>query len=123
MCPLLLHVTDAMVEQNPDGCEATRKYREHESLPEGCPIVAVEESNLSSLVDTHSDARTDTYAGISTNAHPSPRCNRLGKKLLIIGMSANSDSETKRLAKEAGMDHFLEKPFVLADFMKLVRES
>jgi hypothetical protein len=24
------------------------------------------------------------------------------------------------LAKEAGMDHFLEKPFVLADFMKLI---
>ena len=43
-----------------------------------------------------------------------------GRRLLIIGMSANSDSETRRLATEAGMDHVLEKPFVLADFMKLL---
>jgi hypothetical protein len=44
------------------------------------------------------------------------------QRLLIIGMSANSDSETQRLAKEAGMDHFLEKPFVLADFMKVLEQ-
>jgi CheY-like chemotaxis protein len=36
--------------------------------------------------------------------------------LIIVGMSANSDSESKRLAKEAGMDYFLEKPFTMDDF-------
>ena len=40
--------------------------------------------------------------------------------LLIIGMSANSDAESKQCAKDAGMDYFIEKPFVMADFLKVL---
>ena len=42
------------------------------------------------------------------------------KPLIIVGMSANSDSESKRLAQEAGMDYFLEKPFSMSDFNELL---
>ena len=41
-------------------------------------------------------------------------------KLIIIGMSANGDAETRRLAHEAGMQYFLPKPFTIADFMTLI---
>lgn len=40
--------------------------------------------------------------------------------LIIIGMSANSDAETKRLAHEAGMQYFLPKPFTIAEFKALL---
>ena len=73
-----------------------KKYRDHEAQKKGD-------------VEAESDLKIDVTSR--------------RKRLLIIGMSANSDSETKRLAKEAGMDHFLEKPFAVADFVKLVRES
>mmetsp|Transcript_25322 Transcript_25322/g.24222 ORF Transcript_25322/g.24222 Transcript_25322/m.24222 type:complete len:231 (-) Transcript_25322:546-1238(-) len=42
------------------------------------------------------------------------------KHLIIIGMSANSDAETKRLAIEAGMQYFLAKPFTIAEFKALL---
>lgn len=41
-------------------------------------------------------------------------------KLVIIGMSANSDAETRRLAHEAGMQYFLPKPFTIAEFRALL---
>ena len=41
-------------------------------------------------------------------------------RLIIIGMSANSDAETKRLAHEAGMQYFLPKPFTIAEFIALL---
>jgi CheY-like chemotaxis protein len=40
--------------------------------------------------------------------------------LIIIGMSANSDAETRRLAHEAGMQYFLPKPFTIAEFRALI---
>jgi CheY-like chemotaxis protein len=42
------------------------------------------------------------------------------KKLLVIGMSANSDNVTKECALAAGMDAFLAKPFVMAELHLLV---
>jgi DNA-binding response OmpR family regulator len=66
----------------------------------------------------------DDDASLKLPSVPSGECADTSqpRRLLIIGMSANSDSETRRLATEAGMDHFLEKPFVLADFMKLLAQ-
>ena len=40
--------------------------------------------------------------------------------LIIIGMSANGDAETRRLAHEAGMQYFLPKPFTIAEFRTLI---
>ena len=45
---------------------------------------------------------------------------QLPGKLVIIGMSANSDAETRRLAHEAGMQYFLPKPFTIAEFRALL---
>ena len=38
-----------------------------------------------------------------------------GRRLLIIGMSANSDSSVRREALDSGMDHFCAKPFSYKD--------
>lgn len=39
---------------------------------------------------------------------------RTSGKLLIIGVSANSDSVSKQEALDAGMDHFLSKPMKMS---------
>jgi hypothetical protein len=78
--------------------------------------------------EMHSTLSWKQNSGLMLQQYPSGETSGFVKKrptprLLIIGMSANSDSETQRLAKEAGMDHFLEKPFVLADFMKVIAQN
>ena len=40
---------------------------------------------------------------------------RAGKRLLIVGMSANSDERSKKDALETGMDYFFTKPFAYKD--------
>ena len=42
------------------------------------------------------------------------------RQLLIIGMSANSDAESKAEALRAGMSYFISKPFKYDEFAKLV---
>ena len=41
-------------------------------------------------------------------------------RFLIVGMSANSDAQSKQEAMEAGMDVFCAKPFQYADFESVV---
>jgi two-component system, sensor histidine kinase len=41
------------------------------------------------------------------------------RRLPIIGMSANSDDETRRQALEVGMDNFIPKPFNIDKFHEL----
>ena len=43
-------------------------------------------------------------------------------ELFIIGMSANSDEDTKQCALNAGMNTFLAKPFALAELMPLLQQ-
>jgi CheY-like chemotaxis protein len=40
---------------------------------------------------------------------------KAGKRLLIVGMSANSDEQSKKDALETGMDYFFTKPFAYKD--------
>ena len=49
------------------------------------------------------------------------KCSNKNGRLLIIGMSANSDNVSKELALAAGMDKFITKPFKYEDFVKMVR--
>jgi len=42
---------------------------------------------------------------------------------MIIGMSTNIDEQTKARALEAGMDHFLPKPFTLQKFIEAIKLS
>jgi hypothetical protein len=44
-------------------------------------------------------------------------------RLTIVGMSANSDAESEQGSAEAGMDYFLQKPFVYADFAKILEKA
>ena len=41
-------------------------------------------------------------------------------RFLIVGMSANSDSQSKQEALDAGMDYFRSKPFVYEDFETII---
>ena len=41
-------------------------------------------------------------------------------RMLIVGMSANSDSQSKDEAIESGMDYFLEKPFSHKDLCPIL---
>ncbi len=45
---------------------------------------------------------------------------RCGRKLLIIGMSANSDHDTTVLAFESGVDTFMAKPFTVETFKSTI---
>jgi CheY-like chemotaxis protein len=42
-------------------------------------------------------------------------------RVLIIGMSANSDTQSKQEALDAGMDYFCPKPFNYQDFETIIR--
>ena len=75
-----------------DGIEATRRFREFE---------VGEAARMSLDQDSH-------------GPHGS---HGLGhKRLLIVGMSANSDMQSKQEALDSGMDYFITKPFSYADF-------
>jgi hypothetical protein len=71
-------------------------------------------------LDLASNINAEAVLALRRSSDDLPHMTRAGddgtKPLIIVGMSANSDSESKRLAKEAGMDYFLEKPFTIADF-------
>ena len=41
-------------------------------------------------------------------------------RFLIIGMSANSDTQSKQEAMDAGMDNFVSKPFNYQDFETII---
>ena len=42
------------------------------------------------------------------------------KRLLIVGMSANSDNQSKQEALDSGMDHFIAKPFSYQDLRPIL---
>jgi CheY-like chemotaxis protein len=82
-----------------DGIEATSRFRQREA--------AAKSGDMTATGDADKNINQDV-ATLSPN------------HLLIIGMSANSDAESKQCAKDAGMDYFIEKPFVMADFLKVL---
>eukprot|EP00596_Hydrurales_sp_CCMP1899_P001992 CAMPEP_0119040854 /NCGR_PEP_ID=MMETSP1177-20130426/10890_1 /TAXON_ID=2985 /ORGANISM="Ochromonas sp, Strain CCMP1899" /LENGTH=511 /DNA_ID=CAMNT_0007006311 /DNA_START=1048 /DNA_END=2583 /DNA_ORIENTATION=+ len=53
----------------------------------------------------------------------SVRTNSKDKRLLIVGMSANSDDETKQEALNAGVDYFVTKPFTYKALTSLLKNS
>ena len=58
---------------------------------------------------------------IYKNMHLLRKCNNNQGKLLIIGMSANSDDVSKRDALTSGMNSFISKPFVYQEFWNILR--
>ena len=51
----------------------------------------------------------------------SRKCHNCYGRLLIVGMSANSDDRSKQEALASGMDYFISKPFVYEDFDRVIR--
>ena len=71
-----------------DGIEATDRFRKFES--------------------EEIEKRSQSAKGMSGKG-------KAGKRLLIVGMSANSDEQSKKDALETGMDYFFTKPFAYKD--------
>jgi CheY-like chemotaxis protein len=94
-----------------DGIEAVRRYRVYES------------AQNESLFQYHSQS-TITDSSSTLEPFPSPinpsNITTNGRRLFIIGMSANSDGPTKQCALDAGMDYFLSKPFSIAELQPLI---
>lgn len=67
---------------------------------------------------------TDRYRKFESEENskkPTPGANAESKKrLLIVGMSANSDEQSKRDALETGMDYFFTKPFAYKDLQPIL---
>lgn len=102
-----------------DGIEAVRRYREYENIQniritnEKCK--EIEKNEKSEKNEKIENIENWTGMGI-----PSRLNIDISKRLLIIGMSANSDRATEIAALDAGMDAFLAKPFTMADLQPLV---
>ena len=74
-----------------DGIEATRRYREYEEE------------------EMRRESRDDALNRTSER-----------KRLLIVGMSANSDDQSKQQALDSGMDYFIPKPFSYQDLRPIL---
>lgn len=66
---------------------------------------------------------TDRYRKFEKEKNIKNRLNRVKspeKRLLIVGMSANSDEQSKKDALETGMDYFFTKPFAYKDLQPIL---
>ena len=104
-----------------DGIESVRRYREFESSKMTVIETDVEtdRGHLETLEFPQSVNSEDQVPAINSNVCRTVRHTRM-KKLLIIGMSANSDEETKNCALAAGMNYFLPKPFSILELLRLL---
>ena len=104
-----------------DGIESVRRYREFESSKMTVieSDVETDRGPLETIEIPQSVNSEDQVPAINSNTCHTIRRNRM-KKLLIIGMSANSDEETKKCALAAGMNYFLPKPFSIAELLPLL---
>ena len=88
-----------------DGIESVRRYREFET-------------SKMAMIETYLDKDPGPLEAVDIpQSNIGQTCK---KKLLIIGMSANSDEETKKCALAAGMNYFLPKPFSIAELLPLL---
>ena len=102
-----------------DGIEATRRYREFE---EG----EIDIENNNRIVREKSDSSVDSNSRIDdlfsyyNVANYTNNTNKIDQnRLIIIGMSANSDSLTEQEALDCGMDYFLSKPFAYKQLLPI----
>ena len=104
-----------------DGIESVRRYREFESSK--MTMIETDIETDPGLLETCEIPQSinfeDQVPTINSNVCRTVRHNHT-KKLLIIGMSANSDEETKNCALAAGMNYFLPKPFSIAELLPLL---
>lgn len=87
-----------------DGIEATKRYRELE-----LQALAFSQQNTPTVAQQRIDGISDDKISLIQR-----------RRLPIIGMSANSDNETKSIALSVGMDSFMAKPFSISEFEDIV---
>ena len=104
-----------------DGIESVRRYREFESSKMTMIETDVETDRgpLETIEIPQSVNSEDQDPTINSNTCHTIRHTQK-KKILIIGMSANSDEETKKCALAAGMNYFLPKPFSIGELLRLL---
>jgi CheY-like chemotaxis protein len=92
-----------------DGIEAVRRYRVYESAQNKSLF-------QSTSTATENSSTLEPFPSPTNPSHITTN----GRRLFIIGMSANSDGPTKQSALDAGMDYFLSKPFSIAELQPLI---
>ena len=94
-----------------DGVEAIRRIRAAEQRAnEGLKMESVHEPDCVEWVS----------AGVHAVQSPTGSA---GRRQFIVALSANSDSETARVALEAGADDFVPKPFSYDTFLEVMRRQ
>ena len=97
-----------------DGCEACRRFREYETAYRLVLSQTIAQSAATSL--SESGRSGGVGHTVSTPANGRMR------RLVIIGISANGDGESKKMAMEAGMDYFITKPYTLSDLVLVIEQ-
>ena len=118
-----------------DGIEAIRRYREFEAAQvrsQSDTTTPAPDEDPDSGLHSHSESDECKNGQVSplsvspfVSSPPTPKSKIKRQPLyvdgpFIIGMSANSDEDTKQCALSVGMDRFLAKPFTMADIFPLV---
>jgi CheY-like chemotaxis protein len=99
-----------------DGCEACRRFREYETAYR---LVVSQTVAPSVATAGESESGRSGLGGVNTGG--TPMTGRM-RRLVIIGISANGDGESKKLAMEAGMDYFITKPYTLSDLVLVIEQ-
>ena len=117
-----------------DGIEATKRFRKFEDEENelnnnnnndmsnnSILINDNDSSNIDSNDNTKNTISKNTSSkNNSNNTSSKNNNNNRNKRLLIIGMSANSDDQSKEDALNSGMDYFLAKPFSYQDLRPIL---
>lgn len=92
-----------------DGLEFVRRVREYEADQQ--------EKSVDEICSHMNNDVSETMYTMRPNDVKSEMSDiKINKGCLVIGMSANSDDETRREALLVGMDSFVAKPFNVAKF-------
>lgn len=123
-----------------DGIEATRRFRQFELSAEASSLHLMGETSppangrrrSSCLVDRWVEKDSDVgfeeeeEEMVVWKASQSLRrgAQRQGarRRLVIVGMSANTDQDTRREVLAAGMDSYLAKPFSIREFESVLQQ-
>lgn len=98
-----------------DGIEAVRRYREFEAKE----VARRRNRDFIECIDTLQPSGSLHLSVPSSHDDGT----RTATQIFIIGMSANSDDDTRQCALNAGMNSFIAKPFTIADLLPLLHSA
>jgi CheY-like chemotaxis protein len=107
-----------------DGFETIAKFR-REQKSENAGRAAVTSSEVAMPDKSENLSTTQPNKSVRYSFHTSGSPDKR-ERIVVIGMSSDSDKETVKRAKDAGVDHFMSKPFSiekLAEIIQLVENN